>query len=174
MWRIWKADQVAGSECPIFQRSYSPNQNIERLVSFLQCSRGWGIALKLISTRETLPAELRPGLLALLLELLGSAISPLNPYSFQPGNGIVIRKLFGCVCSSYFGLSLVCNLGLIYRENSWHPYYSDCLSISSQTRSLPFCRLSPQPQLKAHDSLHLSLYLATTRRQITMNQRNIG
>jgi hypothetical protein len=48
-------------------------------------------------TRDTLPAELRPSLLNLLLGTLSSALSPLNPHSYQPANGVVTRKIFGSV-----------------------------------------------------------------------------
>ncbi|KAK4687604.1 importin-13, partial [Tremellales sp. Uapishka_1] len=48
---------------------------------------------------ETLPDALRPSLLNLLLEYLASALNPANPHTYQSGNGIVLRKLFGCLSS---------------------------------------------------------------------------
>nr|XP_019048282.1 hypothetical protein I302_02051 [Kwoniella bestiolae CBS 10118]OCF27212.1 hypothetical protein I302_02051 [Kwoniella bestiolae CBS 10118] len=48
---------------------------------------------------ETLPEELRPALLPLLLGTLGNAINPNNQHSYQPANGVVVRKLFGSLAS---------------------------------------------------------------------------
>ncbi|AFR92571.1 hypothetical protein C343_00448 [Cryptococcus neoformans C23] len=48
---------------------------------------------------DTLPQELHQSLLALLLETLSGAINPQNPYSYQPGNAVVIRKIFGSLAS---------------------------------------------------------------------------
>lgn len=50
--------------------------------------------------RDSLPEQLRPALLNLLLDILADSISPTQPHSFQPGNAVVVRKLFGCVSSS--------------------------------------------------------------------------
>jgi len=50
--------------------------------------------------RDSLPADLHTSLLKLLLSNLSYAINPANPYSYQSGNGVVVRKIFGCVCSS--------------------------------------------------------------------------
>lgn len=47
--------------------------------------------------RESLPQELQPALLHLLLNTLSEAISPTNPQTWQPANAVVVRKLFGCV-----------------------------------------------------------------------------
>ncbi|RSH89503.1 hypothetical protein EHS25_002053 [Saitozyma podzolica] len=47
----------------------------------------------------TLPAELQPALLALILETLSTAINPMSHLTYQPANGVVIRKLFGCLAS---------------------------------------------------------------------------
>lgn len=47
--------------------------------------------------RDTLPQGLHRSLLALLLETLSGAVNPQNPYSYQPGNAVVIRKIFGSV-----------------------------------------------------------------------------
>ncbi|WVF66636.1 hypothetical protein IAT40_001376 [Kwoniella sp. CBS 6097] len=48
---------------------------------------------------ETLPEELRPSLLPLLLDSLGNAINPANQQSYQSANGVVVRKLFGSLAS---------------------------------------------------------------------------
>ncbi|BEJ13429.1 hypothetical protein CspHIS471_0306030 [Cutaneotrichosporon sp. HIS471] len=48
---------------------------------------------------DTLPAEMQPALVALVLETLGEAVSPTNTTTYQPGNAIVVRKLFGCLAS---------------------------------------------------------------------------
>ncbi|WWD06250.1 hypothetical protein V865_004336 [Kwoniella europaea PYCC6329] len=48
---------------------------------------------------ETLPEDLRPALLPLLLGTLGNAINPANQHSYQPANGVVVRKLFGSLAS---------------------------------------------------------------------------
>lgn len=50
-----------------------------------------------LGVRDTLPQELHQGLLALLLETLSGAINPKNPHSYQPGNAVVVRKIFGSV-----------------------------------------------------------------------------
>lgn len=46
---------------------------------------------------ESLPSDRHSTLLQLLLETLGNALSPVNPQSYQPANGVVVRKLFGSV-----------------------------------------------------------------------------
>ncbi|WWC85404.1 uncharacterized protein L201_000267 [Kwoniella dendrophila CBS 6074] len=48
---------------------------------------------------ETLPEDLKPALLPLLLGTLAQAINPHNQYSYQPANGVVVRKLFGSLAS---------------------------------------------------------------------------
>ncbi|KAL1406931.1 hypothetical protein Q8F55_006343 [Vanrija albida] len=48
---------------------------------------------------ESLPQELQPALLHLLLNTLSEAISPTNPQTWQPANAVVVRKLFGCLSS---------------------------------------------------------------------------
>ncbi|ORX41250.1 armadillo-type protein [Kockovaella imperatae] len=48
---------------------------------------------------ESLPRALQPALLQLLLETLTHAISPARPYSYQPGNSAVVRKIFGSLSS---------------------------------------------------------------------------
>ncbi|OXG35215.1 hypothetical protein C367_00450 [Cryptococcus neoformans Ze90-1] len=48
---------------------------------------------------DTLPQGLHQSLLALLLETLSGAVNPQNPYSYQPGNAVVIRKIFGSLAS---------------------------------------------------------------------------
>ncbi|ORY23548.1 armadillo-type protein [Naematelia encephala] len=48
---------------------------------------------------ESLPREMHPALLQLLLHLLSDAVNPANPLSLQPGNGIVVRKIFGSLAS---------------------------------------------------------------------------
>ncbi|WRT63297.1 uncharacterized protein IL334_000202 [Kwoniella shivajii] len=47
----------------------------------------------------TLPEDLRPALLPLLLGTLGNAINPSNQHSYQSANGVVVRKLFGSLAS---------------------------------------------------------------------------
>lgn len=46
---------------------------------------------------DTLPAELQPELLKLLLQTLSTALTP--PFVFQPANAVVVRKLFGALAS---------------------------------------------------------------------------
>jgi hypothetical protein len=46
---------------------------------------------------ESLPAELQPALLTLLLDTLAGAINPVSPHTLQPANAVVVRKLFGAV-----------------------------------------------------------------------------
>nr|XP_031862141.1 uncharacterized protein CI109_002554 [Kwoniella shandongensis]KAA5529213.1 hypothetical protein CI109_002554 [Kwoniella shandongensis] len=48
---------------------------------------------------ESLPEELRPSLLPLLMNTLGTAISPANQQSYQSANAVVVRKLFGSLAS---------------------------------------------------------------------------
>ncbi|WVR03182.1 hypothetical protein IAU60_000173 [Kwoniella sp. DSM 27419] len=48
---------------------------------------------------ETLLEDLRPALLPLLLNTLADATNPANQLSFQPANGVVVRKLFGSLAS---------------------------------------------------------------------------
>jgi hypothetical protein len=47
--------------------------------------------------RDTLPEDWQPALLRLLLQTLSFSLSPSNPKTYQGGNTIVIRKLFGSV-----------------------------------------------------------------------------
>ena len=46
---------------------------------------------------ETLPNELHPELLKLLLHTLSTALAP--PFVYQPANAVVVRKLFGSLAS---------------------------------------------------------------------------
>ncbi|CAK9779796.1 ARM repeat-containing protein [Cutaneotrichosporon oleaginosum] len=48
---------------------------------------------------DSLPTEMQPALLALILDTLAEAVSPTNATTHQPGNAIVVRKLFGCLAS---------------------------------------------------------------------------
>ncbi|WVQ82597.1 hypothetical protein IAT38_004727 [Cryptococcus sp. DSM 104549] len=54
---------------------------------------------------ETLPEDLRTALLSLLLNTLSDAISPSNPRSYQSGNAVVVRKIFGSLASLLIRLS---------------------------------------------------------------------
>jgi len=82
---------MIGSECQVLFGPYGSSQDLSRLVSPVGCIRVE------LTGRDTLPTDWQPALLRLLLQTLAFSLSPTNPKTFQGGNTIVIRKLFGSV-----------------------------------------------------------------------------
>lgn len=72
----------------------------------VKISRDWFVAFDSIdaelTSRDTLPAELRKSLLNLLLQILGHSVSPTNPHA--RGNALIVRKLFQCVSDRLYAL----------------------------------------------------------------------
>lgn len=111
----------SGCQRPFLLRTHGAGQDLARLV-------GSASTRSLAANdRDSLPETLRPALLSLLLETLAEAVSPTQPHTFQPGNAVVVRKLFGCVSYS----------ALFITDFSSPPCCSGFRSISSRIRSRP-------------------------------------
>ncbi|KAL7420320.1 hypothetical protein Q5752_005289 [Cryptotrichosporon argae] len=82
--------------------------------------------VKIARDWESLPTELQPSLLHLLLQTLSSAISPASPASYQPANAVVVRKLFGCLAA------LLLRLPAVYFQ---HPIQTVLAAISNAIAS---------------------------------------
>ena len=132
---------MAGSECAFLWSPYGTGKNLTRLVSWYNFT-STAIPVKEIDYRESLPVDLHPALLQLLLDNLSHAVSPSNPYSTQPANALVVRKLFGTVCgipkSNADFSSLAYCFAFLFISSLHHPFgcYRLCQMPLRQRRRL--------------------------------------
>ena len=116
-----------GPQCEVLLGAYSASEDLSGLVCrlpHLHSMRGTEEG-----DRDTLPRELQPALLALLLRTLGDAVSPSNHLSYQTANAVVVRKLFGCV-----GVAQV----FLYERDAENSNSSSSPACSSDSRSTIF------------------------------------
>lgn len=98
--------------------------------------------------RDSLPTEMQPALLALVLETLSEAVSPTNATTYQPANAIVVRKLFGCVSASEDTADSSSRPSSFASRSTASPTRSPPFFKRFQTRSLERLRCHPPPQCR--------------------------